>query len=345
MIEVKQDLDWIRDNPDYIDIMMQLIEYEGQLEEKEEDRILERYNEENNTDFKVKWRNTDTPFNPSRLYQLETRGFLIRVFDSNSTTMYSIPNRGQLKRKLEEINNQYNQGTRTVIHDFPSEEELKEREIFDDVVGYEDVKFIIRRAMSSNDIVNILLIGPPGSAKTVFLMCINKLDDSVYVSGKPTTGPGFMDKMFDETPRYIAIDEIDQMDTGDQEILSEYTETGILVETKGNNKQRSMRTNTKTFAAANDERDILDNIANRFIDLHFDPYTYDEFIVVCEHIIPRNENQSKSEARKIAKAVWEFDGFGNVRKAIQAARLSKGDPEKVVGVLGDYSGSGLKRLS
>lgn len=344
MMNRKADVDWIRDNPDYIDIMLQLIEYESNLEPSENDRVLDRYNEKHGTDFEVKWRNTDTPFNPSKLYQLETRGFLTRVFDSNSSTMYSIPNREEVAQKIKEVDNQFNQGMRTVIHDFPSEEEIKKKGIFDDVVGYEEVKFIMRRAMSSDDIVNILLIGPPGSAKTVFLMCINKLDDSVYVSGKPTTGPGFMDKMFNETPRYMAIDEIDQMDIADQEILSEYTETGMLVETKGNNKQRSMRTNTKTFAAANNERDILDNINNRFVDLHFEPYSYEEFVKVCEHILPRNEGQTRAEARKIAKAVWDFDGFGNVRKAIQASRLSKGDPEKVVGVLGDYSRSGLNQL-
>lgn len=344
MIEAKSDLDWIRDNPDYIDILRQLIEYERNIEPEEDDTILENHEEKTGREHDVKWRNTSTPFDPSRLYHLEKHGFLDRVFDSRSTTMYSIINRENIAEEIKEIDNQYNEGMRTVIHDFPSEEELEERGIFDDVVGYERIKFLLRRAMSSDDIVNILLVGPPGSAKTIFLMCVNKLNNSTYISGNPTTAPGFMDKMFEETPKYMAIDEIDQMDKEHQEILSEYTETGILVETKGNNKQRSMRTNTKTFAAANSENDILPNINDRFIDLHFDPYTYDEFVEICEHIIPRNEGKSREEAKKIANAVWEFDRFGNVRKAIQAARLSKGDPEKVVEVLGDYSGSGLRNL-
>lgn len=339
------DLDWIKDNPDYLDMIMDLAEYEESLSPEDDDRILDNYNEENDTDYKVKWVNTDTPYDPSRLYQLERRGFLDRVFDSRSKTMYSISDRDYIVDKVDQIYNQYQEGMRTVIHDFPTEEELKDKEIFDDVVGYEDIKFIMRRSMASNDIVNILMSGPPGSAKTVFLMCINKLSDSVYISGKPTTGPGFMDKMFDEEPRYMAIDELDQMDNSDQEILSEYTETGMVVETKGNGKTREMRTNTKTFAACNDTGDILDNIENRFVDLHFEPYTHEEFIEVCKHILPKNENKSEEESVKIAEAVWDLDGFGNVRKAIQASRLSKGDPEKVLSVLDDYSESGLGSLS
>lgn len=340
----KTDLDWLRDNPEYLNMMDQLIQYEKNLEPEEDDRILERHEGKTGREYEVKWKNTDVPFNPSKLYQLEVHGFLDRVFDSRSTTLYSIINRDDLEQKVKEIDNQFNDGVRTVIHEFPNEEELEEKGIFDDVVGYEEVKFLMRRAMSSDEIVNILLVGPPGSAKTVFLMCINKLGGSEFISGKPTSGPGFMDVMFEEEPRYIAIDEFDDMENDHQKNLSDYTETGMLIETKGNSKKRRMRTNTKTFAAANSVDSIIDSIQNRFVDLHFDPYTKDEFIEVCEHIIPRNEDQTRAEAKKIAEAVWDFDGFGNVRKAIQAARLSRGDPEKVLDVLDQYSQSGLERL-
>ena len=335
---------FLKDNPEYTDILEQLIEYEDNLESEEDDVILDNFNEENGTDYQVKWRNTDVPFDPTKLYHLEKNGYLDRVFDSNSTTMYSIRNREELSEKVSHLSNQFDGDIRTVMHDFPSEEELEDMGVFDDVVGYEDIKFLIRRAMSTDEIVNIVMFGPPGSAKTVFLMCINKLDDSAFISGKPTSGPGFFDEMFEEEPRYMAIDELDNMSPEDQKALSDYTEHGMIVETKGNNKRRKMRTNTKTFAAANRPRDILDEIENRFIDLHFEPYTKEEFMDVCEHIIPRNEDKTAQEARQIAEAVWEFEGFGNVRKAIQAARLSKGDPAKVLGILEDYSSGGLTSL-
>lgn len=335
---------FLKDNPEYIDILEQLIEYEENLEPKEDDAILERYNEENGTDYEVSWRNTAVPFDPTKLYHLERNGYLERVFNSNSTTMYTIRNREELKEQVNHVSNQFSGDIRTVMHDFPSEEELEEMGVFDDVVGYDDIKFLMCRAMSTDEIVNVVMFGPPGSAKTVFLMCINKLDDSAFISGKPTSGPGFFDEMFEAEPRYMAIDELDNMSPEDQKALSDYTEHGMIVETKGNNKRRKMRTNTKTFAAANRPRDILDEIQNRFIDLHFEPYTKEEFIEVCEHIIPRNEDKTAQEARKIAEAVWEFEGFGNVRKAIQASRLSKGDPSRILEILEDYSSGGLTSL-
>lgn len=339
---------YLDEHPEYIEILDKIIKLEQNLDPEDfKDRgSLERFNDNNDTDHDVYWRNTDIAAHPSKLYQLEINGFIDRVVDTNSTTCYSMSDyREEIAELVTEFKNKYDDGTRIEMHDFPDEDELEEMGIFDDVVGYDDIKFLMRRAMTADDIVNILLVGPKGSAKTVFLMCINKLDNSEYISGKPTTGPGFYDVMFDETPRYVAIDEIDNADSGTQKALADYTETGILVEAKGNNKRRKMKTNTKTFAAANRINDIVDEIANRFVDLHFEPYTRNEFIEVCEHIIPRNENKSKNEATKIAKAVWDFEGFGNVRKALQAARLSRGDPEKILGILDDYSANEKRLLN
>lgn len=331
---------WLDEHPEYIEILEKIIEYEKQLdpEEFEDSRSLERHNKEEGTNHDVHWRNTKIGYHPSKLYQLEVQGFIDRIQNSNSRTTYSMSSwRDEIEDIVKKFKNKYDGNTRIEMHDFPDENELEEMGIFDDVVGYEDVKFLMRRAMSADDIVNVLLVGPKGSAKTVFLMCINKLDKSEYISGQPTTGPGFYDVMFEEKPRYVAIDEIDNADAKTQKSLADYTETGILVETKGNNKRRKLKTNTKTFAAANRMSDIIDEIANRFVDLHFEPYTHSEFIEVCEHIIPRNEDKSKKEAKMIAEAVWDFEGFGNVRKALQAARLSRGDPEKILDILDDYS--------
>lgn len=338
------DESWLDDNPDYVDDLKNIIDYEKSIEPLEDDKILERHNSENGTDYSKKWENTDVSVHPNRLYQLELNGFLDRVFDSNSKTLYTVTDIESIESIVEEIDAKYDDDTRVVMHEFPTEEELSDMGVFDDVVGYEEVKFLMRRAMSSDNIVNIVLFGPPGSAKTVFLMSIDKLPGSIYISGSPTSGAGFYDEMFEKEPRYMAIDEIDNMDKEHQKALSDYTSEGILVETKGNNKKRRMRTNTHTFAAANRPEDILPEIEDRFIDIHFDPYTRDEFIEVCEHILPKNEGKSKEESKMIGEAVWELEGRGDVRKAIQTARLSDGDPERILGVLDEYSSKSIAGL-
>jgi MoxR-like ATPase len=44
--------------------------------------------------------------------------------------------------------------------------------VFDKIVGYDGIKRTFLRSLSSKEPVHILLIGPPGQAKTLFLKCI-----------------------------------------------------------------------------------------------------------------------------------------------------------------------------
>ena len=41
--------------------------------------------------------------------------------------------------------------------------------IFEDVVGYDDIKKVFRMALKSDEPIHVLLVGPPASAKTMFL--------------------------------------------------------------------------------------------------------------------------------------------------------------------------------
>lgn len=324
-------LKFLNDNPRYIEILDRLVEYEENNKEPDSAYIQDE-------EYDSCWEYNDVSVNPTGLYQLEKKGILERVFDTQSTTAYSIKDRETVKSVLDEIEDKYDGDTKIVKHSFPDEEELEEMGVFDDVVGYEDAKWLMRKALSSDEIVNILLVGPPGSGKTVFLRCIKRLSDSCFISGKRTTESGFTDEMFDKEPRYMCIDELDDMDKDDQETLADYTEEGLLVETKGNNKRREMETNTKTFAAANSVGGIVNQIENRFTDLHFTKYSLDEFKEVCTNILPRDYNVSEQHAKEIAEAIWDIDGFANVRKAEDVAALSDGgDPKRVVDVLDNYS--------
>jgi len=332
------DTEWLRANPEYIDILRDAIEHEESLDPSdfEDNSIIESFNDDGPEEINVCWENTEIPHHPTKLYQLETKGYLYRVFDSNSTTKYAVANRGKVKRAISDLEQKFDGDAQVVTHNFPDRDELDG--VFEDVVGYEDVKWLLKEALTSDDIVNILLVGPPGCGKTVFLRCISKLNRSAFINGKKTSEAGFADKMFDERPRYMCIDELDDMSTDDQVSLADYTEEGVLVETKGNNRKRELRTNTKTFATANSIDAIIDQIDNRFTDLHFDQYNLEEFKEVCRNIIPREYGHTEEKAEEIAEAVWEIDGFANVRKAEDVASLSRNaDPKRVVGVLEDYS--------
>ncbi len=43
---------------------------------------------------------------------------------------------------------------------------------FNNIQGYDDIKDIVRRTLDAEDNYNLLFIGPPASAKTLFLLGI-----------------------------------------------------------------------------------------------------------------------------------------------------------------------------
>lgn len=331
--------EWLKDNQSYINILKAIIKYEENNQEPDHHYVED-------TDYDSYWKSRDIGAHPNKIYQLEVNGFVDRVYDSSNKTVYTLEDRSEIKDIISEVeedmasegDKKYSGEVVEAMHSFPSQDDLPDG-LFDEIIGYDDAKWLIKRGLTTDKITNFLLIGDSGTAKTVFLMSIMEyLDDAVFVSASESTSAGVIDKMFTEKPRYMLIDEFDDMENSHQSAFASYTETGIVDETKFG-KDRKMETNTKTFAAANDRDKIKDNIFDRFNVIEFERYTYDEFIEVCEHLLPMKEGKTPEESKKIAEAVWDYKGEGDVRAAIQVARLSRDDPEKVVGVLDEYSGS------
>jgi hypothetical protein len=70
---------------------------------------------------------------------------------------------------------------------------------------------IVRRALDVEDNYNLLFIGPPASAKTLFLLSILDMrKDGVYFDGSNTTNL-ILDVLEEKRPKIICIDELDKM--------------------------------------------------------------------------------------------------------------------------------------
>jgi Holliday junction DNA helicase RuvB len=127
--------------------------------------------------------------------------------------------------------------------------------IFDQIIGYEDIKRLFKMALDSAEPVHILLSGAPASAKTLFLQSLMTLKDSYFVDGSNTTKSGMIDYIFDNKPKYLLIDEIDKMASKDQSFLLNLMETGIVTETK--HKKTRAITNVKTWIFATSNNIII----------------------------------------------------------------------------------------
>jgi Holliday junction DNA helicase RuvB len=138
---------------------------------------------------------------------------------------------------------------------------------FEDIIGYEHIKRLFRMALKSESTTNILLVGPPALAKTMFLTSLLVfLKNAYFVDGGNSTKAGMIDYLFENRPRYLLIDEIDKLAPKHQTFLLNLMETGIISETKFR-KTREMTINTSVFATSNDTGKLSAPLQSRSISL------------------------------------------------------------------------------
>ncbi len=194
-------------------------------------------------------------------------------------------------------------------------------QLFNNIVGYNDVKRLFRMSLSSEKPVHVLLVGPPASAKTLFMLECIKLERSFFTLGSHSTKSGMIDYLFKDRPRYLIVDEIEHMPMKDQTALLSLMETGIIAETKYQ-KTRNTQMKTWVFATSNGTERMLTPLLSRFIVLHFKKYKYENFREIAVHILAQ-EGISSEIATACADAVWLKMKSKDIRDCIKIGRLAK----------------------
>jgi MoxR-like ATPase len=203
-----------------------------------------------------------------------------------------------------------------------SEKQQEEKDkLFEDIIGYDDIKRLFRMAINANDPVHILLIGPPASAKTLFMRTLTQLQNSYFTDGGNSTKAGMIDYIFNNEPKYLLIDEIDKMSTKDQTFLLNLMETGIVSETK-HGKTRTIHMKTWVFASSNNITNITRPLKSRFFPIKFKPYTYEQFYEITVKVLKR-QNINEEIAKATANAVWKRIKSGDIRSCVRIARMAK----------------------
>ena len=91
---------------------------------------------------------------------------------------------------------------------------LERGKIFEKIFGYERIKRTFVRSLNSEEPVHILLVGPPGQAKTLFLKCILETfgeKKAFFTLGGNASKSGLIDVLFEMQPKYLLVDEIEHL--------------------------------------------------------------------------------------------------------------------------------------
>ena len=193
--------------------------------------------------------------------------------------------------------------------------------LFETIIGYDDIKKIFKMSLKSDKPVHILLVGPPASAKTLFMLEFLKLERSYFTLGSHSTKAGMIDYLFHYRPRYLLVDEIEHMPYKDQTSLLSIMETGILTETKSQ-KTRSTQLKTWIFATCNNKEKLLSPLLSRFIIFHLKSYNRDKFIEVSNGILVKNDIPFDL-SNEISHVVWNKLKSRDIRDCIKISRLAK----------------------
>jgi len=222
--------------------------------------------------------------------------------------------------------------------------------MFDKIVGYDGIKRTFARSLTSKEPVHILLVGPPGQAKTLFLKCILETfgeKKAFFTVGGNASKSGLMDVLFYMRPKYLLVDEIEHLKPEYQTTLLSLMETGILTQTM-HSKVRHIHLKTWVFATSNGTKKLSGPLLSRFRMMYLNEYEFSQFyqIAVKKLLDERLDNES---AHEIAISVWEQLPNPGIRNCVQIGRLVNNEPDIEMAIADEiqnfkeYGASQLKR--
>ncbi len=199
-----------------------------------------------------------------------------------------------------------------------------EEKFFQEVVGYPELKRLFMKSVVSKDPVHILLTGPPASSKSLFLLkLVEGLDNAYFIDAVGASGPGMVEYMFSNDVKYLLIDEIDKMKKNDQAALLNVMETGILSETKLKGKTRHKKMSLWIFATSNEVEKLSKPLRSRFMELHLNEYSFDEFVEICQRLLNKKYRLPAEVSDRIAYLVWNRMKSRDIRDVLKIAKLSR----------------------
>ena len=249
---------------------------------------------------------------PATLNRLIQMGFLEVLMHTNSYRGMKLTQEGVAVAENLSILSQ----------DIKKEEKLNlPPDIFNDIIGHEEVKELIKASLVALKPVHILLVGPPALAKSLFLWDIEQAygEKALWLVGSATSKAGLWDLAAEMEPEVLLVDELDKMNAADLAGLLSLMEGGRLSRAKVGRKLET-KVEPRVIAAANSTYKLSPELLSRFAVRKVHSYSQDEFARVVKGVLVRREGAEPELAEEIAD---RLDGkTQDVRDAVRVARLS-----------------------
>ena len=263
-------------------------------------------------EYKIGWSWRHVRIWPATLSRLFKDEYLENVFRSNSYTGYRLSELG--RAMVAGGQDKDTDGT------LQNQELALSDDLFEDIIGHDDVKELLRASLLAEKPVHVLLVGPPALAKTLFLWDIERAagEKAIWLVGSATSKGGMWDKIAERQSQIILIDELHTMNAVDTAGLLSIMEGGRMVRTKVG-RELEFTIPVRVVAACNRLHGLSPELLSRFAVRKIQAYNRSDYLTVVKGVLVRREGIAKATAEEIAR---RLDGrTQDVRQAVNVARL------------------------
>lgn len=287
--------------PEDLEVLKKIAEYEDHMDEYSKS---------------LGWTWLNVGVYSSTIHRLLVRDLVKVTYKSRSSTNFMLSEDGRTALKL---------GLDVLARPAPVVEEEPTLDIlglFSDIVGYDDIKELLRESLQLDKPIHILLYGPPSLAKSMFLWDIERAggEAAMPLLGSATSHAGLWDLIAERRPKWLLVDELEKMPLADMAALLAVMEEGRIIRAKVG-RRLDERLKIWVIATANRVYRIPAELLSRFSIQQLSEYRATEFKDVITRVLMAREDTSQEDASIIALRL--LGRSHDVRDAVRVARLAK----------------------